>query len=153
MSRRLAGATCSRRKSQRGTVLAEFAIASAVTLTLIFGVIDFGRAVYTYHLVSDGARMATRYAIVNGVASCAGGTPDPLLAYVNAESPGITAASLSVTTTCPGQNTGCTSMASPYNGSGCLVKVTVSYSFHFAVPIVSQLVLPMSSTSQMVISQ
>jgi hypothetical protein len=33
------------------------------------------------------------------------------------------------------------------------VSVNVAYSFHFIVPLISQLVIPMASRSQMVISQ
>ncbi len=139
--------------NDRGQVLAEFAVTSLAALTLFFGIIDTARAVYTYHLIADDARLATRYAIVNGVTSCAGGSPDPLLAYVTAQSFGITPSLLTVATTCPGGNTGCPSTAAPYNGAGCLLSVTVSYSFHFIAPIVSIVVIPMTSRSQMVISQ
>jgi Flp pilus assembly protein TadG len=137
----------------RGQVLAEFAVCSLAALTMMLGIIDFGRALYTYHLIAEGARLATRYAIVNGVAACAGGSPDPLYAYVVGQSPGITAAQMTVATTCPGGNTGCSSSASPFNGYGCLVSVTVTYSYNFIAPIVSLLTVPMTSRSQMVISQ
>jgi Flp pilus assembly protein TadG len=139
--------------NERGQVLAEFAVCSLAALVMIFGLIDFGRAVYTFHLIADGARIATRYAIVNGVASCAGGSPDPLQSIVVAQSPGISSTDLRVTTTCPGGNTGCSSTVSPFNGAGCLVSVTVSCSFSFVTPIVSLVVIPMSSRSQMVITQ
>jgi Flp pilus assembly protein TadG len=139
--------------NERGQVLAEFAVSSLAALMMMLGLIDFARAVYTYHLVSDDARIATRYAVVNGVAACAGGSPDPLQAYVFGQSPGLTSTKLTVTTTCPGGNTGCSSTASPYHGSGCLVSVTVAYSFAFIAPFVSLLAIPMSSRSQMVISQ
>jgi Flp pilus assembly protein TadG len=140
-------------KLARGQVLAEFAVCSLAALTLMLGIIDLGRALYTYHLVSEGARLATRYAIVNGVASCAGGSPDPLLAYVTGQAWGITASQMTVTTTCAGGNTGCSSTVTPYNGSGCLVSVTVVYSFHFITPFISILAIPMTSRAQMVISQ
>ncbi len=141
------------KNGQRGQVLAEFAVASLAAITMLLGIIDFARAMYTYHLVAGAARLATRYAIVNGTTACAGGSPDPLQSYVYNLSPGTTSSDLTVTTTCPGGNTGCTSSASPFNGHGCLVSVTVNYSFHFIAPLVSLLVIPMSSRSQMVISQ
>jgi Flp pilus assembly protein TadG len=140
-------------RASRGQVLAEFAVCSLAVLALLLGIIDFARALYTNHLVSNGARLATRYAIVNGVSACAGGSPDPLQAYVLAQSPGITAGKLTVTTTCAGGNTGCSSTGAPYDGSGCLVSVTVTYSFSFIAPLISILVIPMSSRSQMVITQ
>jgi Flp pilus assembly protein TadG len=137
---------------ERGTALVEFALVSSALVLLMFSIIDFARAVYTEHLIDYGARLGIRYAIVNGVASCAGGTPDPLQSYVRGLSPGINASQLTVTTTCPGGNTGCSSTSSPFNGTGCLVSVHVSYTYHFLVPtpVTS---IPMSSTSQMVISQ
>ena len=94
---------------ERGQALVEFAIASLAALTMFFGIIDFARALYTDHLVTNGARLATRYAMVNSVAACAGGNPDPLQAYVLAQSPGLTSSLLTVTTACPGGNAGCTS--------------------------------------------
>jgi Flp pilus assembly protein TadG len=137
---------------ERGTALVEFAIASSALILLMFGIIDFARAVYTNDLISYGARLGIRHAIVNGVASCAGGSPDPLLSYVSGLSPGINVSALTVKTTCAGGNTGCSSTASPFDGAGCLVSVKVSYTYQFLVPtpVTS---IPMTSTSQMVISQ
>ena len=60
---------------ERGSALVEFAIASTVALTLIFGIVDFGRGLYTYHLVSNAARAGSRYAIVRGSACTVAGCP------------------------------------------------------------------------------
>ena len=139
--------------ASRGQVLAEFAVCSLAAMVILLGIVDFGRALYTDHLVADGARLGSRYAIVNGVAACAGGNPDPLQSYVSGLSPGIAPSQLTVKTTCPGRNTGCSSTASPYDGYGCLVQVKVTYAFQLIAPLVSILSIPMSSTSQMVISQ
>jgi Flp pilus assembly protein TadG len=140
-----------KREHQRGQVLAEFAVCSLAAMIMLLGTMDFGRALYTEHLVTNGARLATRYAIVHAAAACAGGSPDPLQAYVLAQSPGMANAQLTVTTSCPGTNTSCNSTASPYNGQGCLVTVTVAYSFHFVTPFVSLMTVPLTSQSQMVI--
>jgi hypothetical protein len=154
--------------SQRGSVLVEFAIVSMAALTLIFGIIDFGRAIYTLHLVSEVSREGARYAIVNGAAACPGGSPnpDPLQSYVSAQAPLAGPGSLTITTTCAnaticasGSDTncsnasGCTASAAPFNAPGCLVSVRVDYTFHFLLPIVALQTLPMSSTSTMVISK
>ena len=136
---------------ERGQVLAEFAVASLAAMMMLLGTIDFGRALYTEHVITNGARLATRYAIVNASIACAGGTPDPLQAYVFAQSPGIANAQLTVTTSCPGGNTGCISTVSPYNGQGCLVTVTVRYTFNFLVPFISLISVPLTSHSEMVI--
>jgi TadE-like protein len=138
----------------RGQALAEFAVASAVLLITMFGIVDFGRALYTYHGVSNAARLATRYAIVHGALSCPGGTPspDPLLAYVTSQLPGIDPSALNVTTAC-NDAMGCFPSAAPFNGTGCVVSVEVDYKFHFLTPFVSTVVPAMTSTSTMVISQ
>ena len=49
------------RHAERGQVLAEFAVVSLAVLMMVFGIIDCGRALYTYHLVSDDARLGSRY--------------------------------------------------------------------------------------------
>ena len=54
------------RHSERGTTLPETALVIGVLLALLFGIIDFGRALYTYGLVANMARKAARYAIVRG---------------------------------------------------------------------------------------
>jgi TadE-like protein len=50
----------------RGSSLVEYAIVCVISLTMLFGVIDFGRALYAYHFVSNAARTAARWAAVNG---------------------------------------------------------------------------------------
>jgi Flp pilus assembly protein TadG len=143
------------RHAERGQVLAEFAVVSLAVLMMVFGIIDCGRALYTYHLVSDDARLGSRYAIVRGATACPGGSPspDPLQAYIVGQSPGIVPSALTVTTTCSSPANGCSSSATPWNGAGCVVRVRVNYSFRFLVPLVSTLVIPMTSSSEMVISQ
>lgn len=51
---------------EKGSVLVESAITVAVLFVILFGIIDFGRALYTYHFVANAAREATRWASVNG---------------------------------------------------------------------------------------
>lgn len=61
-------------REQRGQALAEFAFAAVVMLTVIFGIMEFGRAMYVNHFISSAAQSATRYAVVRG-SSWAGTTP------------------------------------------------------------------------------
>jgi Flp pilus assembly protein TadG len=138
---------------ERGSALVEFALVSTATLTLMLGIIDFGRAVYTYHLVANGARSGTRYAIVRGSTCTVTGCPattDSIQTYVRGLAPGINPNSLAVTTTW--SSTGACS--DPANqGPGCTVAVQVSYPFRFIIPLLPNFTMTMSSTSQMVISQ
>src|SRR5580692_6353215 len=60
------------RARQRGTTLLESAVMISVLLLMMFGVVGFGTALYTYHFVSNTAREATRWASVRGH-SCVGG--------------------------------------------------------------------------------
>ena len=160
-----------------GAAMAELVVLAPLLLLLLLGLVEAGRAGDLAITVASAARAGVQYgsqnhttaadttgiqsaatndannANVTAVAACAGGSPDPLQAQVSNQSWGMTPSALTVTTTCPGGNTGCTSAAAPFNGAGCLVTVTVAYSFHFITPLISIVVLPMSSQSQMVISQ
>lgn len=53
----------SARKNERGATILEFAIGATVFLTAMFGVIEFGRALWTHNALSDAARRGARYAV------------------------------------------------------------------------------------------
>jgi Flp pilus assembly protein TadG len=160
---------------ERGTTLPETVIVIAVALALLFGIIDFGRAIYTYGFVANLARQGARWAIVRG-SNCtvlSGGCPataSDIQTYVRTLSEGATdSTKITVNTTAtsvwPGQDgTGSNSgnciqtKATP----GCLVVVTVTYPFSFILPYMPKgttgcglatASICMSSTSKMVISQ
>src|ERR1700675_3047789 len=59
------------RARERGTTLLESAVMISVLLLMMFGIIGFGTALYTYHFVSNTAREATRWASVRG-STCGG---------------------------------------------------------------------------------
>ncbi len=48
---------------QVGSTLVEFAIGATVFLSVMFGVIEFGRALWTHNALADAARRAARYAV------------------------------------------------------------------------------------------
>jgi Flp pilus assembly protein TadG len=54
--------------TERGTTLVEFAIAATVFLTAMFGVIEFGRALWVHNALSDAARRGARYATLHAQA-------------------------------------------------------------------------------------
>lgn len=142
---------------ERGNALVEFAIASTAMLMVMFGIIDFGRALYTYHLIADGARQGARYAMVRGTACTVSGCPataGAIQSYVRGLAPGIDPNLLTVTTTY-GPGDGCPDPGSQNpGGPGCVVSVQASYTFNFIiVPLMPTFSIPMSSTSQVVISQ
>lgn len=157
------------RHRARGSALAETAVVMAVLLMLLFGIIDFGRALYTYSFVAQLARQGARWAIVRG-ANCtalpalpsgngciaAKGSTD-VQPYVQSLNEGATNASnitaslsfASPPTTGTGQ-TNCPS--TPNDTPGCMAVVTVTYPFTFMLPFLPTSGIGMSSTSQMVIS-
>jgi Flp pilus assembly protein TadG len=139
------------RAGQRGQVVVEFVLASAIAFTLMFGVIDFGRALYAYDAVASAASVGSRYAIVHGSACTVTGCPATsatIKAYVLSQMTGVTASSLVVTTTWSAAP-GCT--VSPYQGPLCLVKVEVQYPFKFVLSFGRT--VTMTAYSEMIISQ
>ena len=136
--------------SQRGTALPEAAIVMALLLTLMFGIIDFGRAIYTYSFVAQLAREGARWAIVRGTGctllSDCDATQAELQTYVRSLSEGATDPNLIAATSALAS--GCSVPA-----SGCTIAVTVSYPFRFMLPFLPSAGITMASTSQMVISQ
>lgn len=151
---------------QRGDTLVEIAISAVVFLTLLFGVMEFGRAMYVYHFVSYAAQAGTRYAIVRGnswTTSCSSSTSgmdcqaaaSDVRTYVQGIAPsGISGSSVTVATTWPGSspNAGVTCTAGT-PAPGCIVQVVVTYSFSFIAPFMPGSPLTFSATSQQVIQK
>src|SRR5215813_5426079 len=54
----------SNRKNERGAALVEFAIVATVFLSVMFGVIEFGRLFWTHNALRDAARRGVRYAAI-----------------------------------------------------------------------------------------
>jgi Flp pilus assembly protein TadG len=52
-------------KDQRGASLAEFAMVAGFFFTLILGIIEFSRLLYTHNALADAARRGARYAVLN----------------------------------------------------------------------------------------
>jgi len=53
-------------RRSRGQALAEFALALPVFLLIVMAIVDTGRGIYIYAVMSNGAREGARYAIVHG---------------------------------------------------------------------------------------
>jgi Flp pilus assembly protein TadG len=140
-------------RSQRGTSMVETMLVMTLLLTVLCGVMEAGRALYTYHAVANAARLGARYAIVRGSSCAVTGCPATTATvrdYVRGQTLYVDSSNLAVNTTWPG-NTGCTDAGK--NGPGCLVVVRVQYTFNWSIPFVPLPSLPMTSTSQMLISQ
>jgi Flp pilus assembly protein TadG len=117
--------------------MVEFAMAAGVFTVLLLAIFEFGLASWTRNMVTDAARVGTRYAIVRGSES--GRTTDS--AAVSSYVQGRTELSpITVTTTWPDGN----------KNSGSRVQVRVQYAFQRMGSFIPALTL--SSTSKMVIS-
>jgi Flp pilus assembly protein TadG len=158
------------RNRQRGSSLVEFAFIILVLLAMILGIVDFCRAAYAYHFVSEAAREATRWAAVNG-STCAGdgscdgtspmnsgpaSTSDIQTFVTSLVPPGIDSTKITTTPTWPVQANGPTICSTTKNAPGCTVKVKVSYSFSFLFPTVykafsSTGTITLSGSSEMIV--
>ena len=53
-------------KGEDGNGLVEYALVLMFLMSMLLGIVDFGRALYSYHFLSNAAREATRWAAVRG---------------------------------------------------------------------------------------
>ena len=53
------------KSKEQGATLVEFSIAALVFLTVMFGAIEFGRALWVHNALADAARRGARYASVH----------------------------------------------------------------------------------------
>jgi Flp pilus assembly protein TadG len=141
----------------------ETAMSSIILLTFMFGVMEAGFALYSYHFISEAAREGTRYAIVRGSSAgsacasysssaCMASTADIQDYVKNIGFPGINPNNMTVNVAKIGFPAGvtCTPSAS-CNNPGNLITVTVQYSFPLNVPFIPAHTYTMSSTSAMII--
>ena len=158
------------KNGEAGSALVEFALASIVILTVLFGIIDLGRCLYSYNWLSNSARLGSRYMMVRGVncnplidnypdlSQWGGGAGCPALnsdvtALIQSQADGIDWSKVTVTTTCTTNNVGNTPPCGVAgNDPNSWVKVTVQYQFSFITPLVNQFLTngywTMTSTSQ-----
>jgi Flp pilus assembly protein TadG len=152
--------------SERGAVAIEFALSAIVLFVLVFGCIGVAMAFYTYEVVNQYARDASRFAIVHGNGcnspingNCSIGTGatanTALKTYLNNQIlPGINGPNLTVTTNytfAPGA-TAC-NVPTTCNGAGDQVTVTIAYPYLYNIPFIPTRLITMSASSTMIISQ
>lgn len=150
-------------KSEQGSSLVEYALMFLAFMMMIFGIAAAGAAAYAYHFVSHASREASRWAAVNGAnchldSSCttAAAPGDVHTFVINIVPAGIDSTQVNVATDWPatsGLPAGVTDpCASSSKVPGCPVQVTVTYVFHFPVPLFPTTSYTLSSTSQMIIA-
>ncbi len=145
-------------RDEDGQEVVEFAIVSILLCLFIFGVMEMCLVFFFQDSVAEAAREASRWASVRGVNSATAGvcnnpnitTCPATAAEIQSYAQGLTGlsgASVSVSWCTP---TGTCSTSESNATPGNIVEVTVSDQFA-SIPLVPQLALNLSSTSEMVI--
>lgn len=115
------------RNEERGSTLVEFSIAATVFLTAMFGVIEFGRALWTHNALTDAARRGARYAAVHRAIEVADVKKVVVYGDTTSTKPIV-------------ENLTTDNVEVTYNGftlDGGTVQVTIKdYDFNFVIPIV-----------------
>lgn len=143
-----------RRAWSSGQSTLELAAIALYWLGLVFGIASACLALYGYSFVSQASRDAVRYAVVRGsdVASANQATQSSVQSFVLGETHGISISASNITanwSTDGGTTWSATSASN--NKPGNLVKVTITYNYQPIYPL-SSLTLPLTSSSQMVIT-
>jgi Flp pilus assembly protein TadG len=121
--------------SQRGAVALEFGLGFLIFFSVVYGVMEFGRLVACYNILSGAAREGVRYASVHGSASGSAATAADIQDVVRHWALGMETSSVAVTTTwTPG-------------------KVTANYSVTPFTQLILKNGINVQSSAQMAISQ
>lgn len=134
----------------RGQALVEFAIVMPIIVLAVLGLVDLGRAVYSYNTLAQSARQAARTAIVNQNL-----TNVRNQAIASAPTLGLTAANVDVCfKTATSTQADCSNPATdncPQSARvlGCLALVRTHMSYEPMTPVISMIwsSIPLSSTS------
>ena len=138
-------------RRQRGATLVEFAMASVLFFTVLFGIIDFGQSVWRYNMMADLAQEGARWASVRGATSNAPASSADVQTYVRSRSSAV----VTVSTTRVNASHQCTETSvnpSALNsGEGVCVSVRGSYGRSSAIiPIPS---VNLRGQAQMIIAR
>jgi Flp pilus assembly protein TadG len=144
-------------RNQRGSTMVETVLVLMLALTVIFGIMEFGRAIFTYHAISNAARLGSRYAIVHGANCIPSGctaTQASVQTFVRNSTPGVTPSNMTVTPVWSGTDLNGGACSSSAENPGCTVTVTVTYPFTYILKYFGfgGRAFTISSSSQMVVA-
>lgn len=131
-----------RKHRQRGAAILEFGLAFLAFFVVLYGIMEFGRIVASYNILSGAAREGVRYAVVHGSASGSVATASDIQDVVRRWAIGMDTSAVAVTTTW-----------TPGNAPGSQVKVTASYNITPFTGLILTNGITVQSSSQMAISQ
>ena len=126
----------------RGSALVEGAMTMTVLLMMLFGILEFGRAVWIYNSLANVSREAARYAMVHGESSKAPATTDDVAKIAKYYAVGMDSSQLNVAVAWL-----------PNNKAGSDVKVTISYPVFPMAALAIRSQLNLSSASRVMIAQ
>ncbi len=109
---------------ERGQGLVEFALVISVLLLIVIAILDFGRAIYAYSVVSNCAREGARYGVVWQYDEDKTDIVADITDMVEARAVGLDRTQLSVTVTTTTDT----------------VQVLVSYNFKLITPLVANVI-------------
>jgi Flp pilus assembly protein TadG len=136
---------CESKRGERGQALVEFALSAIVFLVLLFGILEFGLAVWRYNMLADLAQEGARWASVRGLNSglAEKATYQDLQNFVTSRAIGIDV-TVDTALTVPEPST-----LSP----GDAVTVAVYSSFTPVTGLFPQSTLTLRSTAKMIMSR
>jgi Flp pilus assembly protein TadG len=130
------------RNKRKGAAIMEGALVMLVFMMILFGIIDFARAIFAYNSVEFASREAARWASVRGVQSGQEATVQQIQNFTF--------------TQLVGMNANNTNVAVAWNNNkvpGSFVTITVNHSFDPITPFLPQGTWNLQGLSRMVISQ
>lgn len=130
------------KRGRRGNALLEGGLVLLTFLLILFGIIDFSRAVYTHNSAQFAAREGCRWASVRGSGSGNVATANDISTYAKSLMPGVFGQDVTVTTTW-----------APDNKAGSTVTVRVVAEFTPVTPLVPQGKWNLTGISRLMISQ
>jgi Flp pilus assembly protein TadG len=130
------------RRGERGANTVEFALSFLLFFTVVFAVMEFGRAVAFYNILAGATKEGARYAMTHGSASGAAATQTDIQDVVRRWAVGLDSSAVTVTATW-----------SPGNAPGGRVHVQSRYTLAPISSLVLQAPITIGSSSELVISQ
>lgn len=123
-------------RRSRGQALAEFALVAPLFFLILFGIIESGRFIFHYEMLSNATRDGARYAIVHGATSSNPATADDVKDVVLDSAMAIADnGDLTVTTVWPVSN-----------ARGETVTVGVAYAYDPIIPLFPSINVTAEST-------
>jgi Flp pilus assembly protein TadG len=130
-------------RGERGETLVEFALSAVVLFMTLFGIVQFGLAVWQYNMVANLAQEGARFAAVHGKASKSPASATDVRTYVNSRSVMGAFASTDIDVTPVPSGA----------AKGATITVTVRRSFALFTPIVRTGSLALRGSAQMIVAQ